>query len=240
MTPLYALIPAAGAGSRLGGDLPKQYRALHGRPMLWHAMSVLADHPRVEGVAVALAVDDGFFDRFDWAAFSGKLRVLRCGGATRAQTVRNALDALGDRVAAQDWVLVHDAARPCLSPALLKKLIEELEDDAVGGLLALPAADTLKRANVERRAIETVSRDAIWQAQTPQMFRYALLAQALRAADAAAITDEAHAVEALGLRPRLIASNSHNLKVTYPEDLVLADLILRSREQASVQAEEKA
>jgi 2-C-methyl-D-erythritol 4-phosphate cytidylyltransferase len=157
------------------------------------------------------------------------LQVLRCGGATRAETVLNGLQAMASVCAPDDWVLVHDAARPCLSDEVLGKLINEVADDPVGGLLAVPVADTLKRAAADAasgaRAEATVPRAGLWQAQTPQMFRHGKLVEALRAAGSD-ITDDASAIEQLGLQPRLVESDSRNLKVTYPQDRELASLIL--------------
>jgi 2-C-methyl-D-erythritol 4-phosphate cytidylyltransferase len=155
--------------------------------------------------------------------------VLRCGGATRAETVLNGLEAMAEFCAADDWVLVHDAARPCLPGETLGKLLDEVADDPVGGLLAVPVADTLKRAAADAtsgaRAEATVPRAGLWQAQTPQMFRHGKLVEALRAAGSD-LTDEASAIEQLGLQPKLVESDSRNLKVTYPQDLALASLIL--------------
>jgi len=230
MARYYALIPAAGEGSRVGGDLPKQYLELAGRPLLYHAVRRLAAHPLLEQVFVVLAPGDERFARVDWSAFAGKLEPLYCGGATRAASVFNGLLAANDAIGATDWVLVHDAARPCLDRPDLDRLIGELGEDATGGLLALPVADTLKRADGEARVLHTESRENLWQAQTPQMFRYRLLVEALRASDPAAITDEAGAVENFGLRPKLVMGDARNLKVTYPQDLELAELILKSQD----------
>jgi 2-C-methyl-D-erythritol 4-phosphate cytidylyltransferase len=230
MARYYALIPAAGEGSRVGGDLPKQYLELAGRPLLYHAVRRLAAHPLLEQVFVVLAPGDERFARVDWSAFAGKLEPLYCGGATRAASVFNGLLAANDAIGATDWVLVHDAARPCLDRPDLDRLIGELGEDATGGLLALPVADTLKRADGEARVLHTESRENLWQAQTPQMFRYRLLVEALRASDPAVITDEAGAVENFGLRPKLVMGDARNLKVTYPQDLELAELILKSQD----------
>ena len=229
MARYYGLIPAAGEGARMGGDLPKQYLELAGRPLLYHAVRRLAAHPQIEQVFVVLTPGDERFARADWSAFAGKLEPLYCGGATRAASVFNGLLAANDAIGATDWVLVHDAARPCLGRSELDRLIVELGDDATGGLLALPVADTLKRANREKRVMHTEPRENLWQAQTPQMFRYRLLVEALRASDPAVITDEAGAVENFGLRPKLVMGDARNLKVTYPQDLALAELILKSQ-----------
>lgn len=216
----FALLPAAGVGARMGADTPKQYLPIHGRPMLWHALQVFERHPRITRIHVVLSPEDGWWAGYDWSEF-GKLNVLRCGGATRAQSVLNGLLALKDELAADDWVLVHDAARPCLKAALLDRLLDTLVDDPIGGILAVPLSDTLKRAGTDGRIAETVSRAGIWGAQTPQMFRHGLLLQALEGAGPE-VTDEASAVEAMGLTPRLVESDRSNLKVTFPDDLEVA------------------
>jgi 2-C-methyl-D-erythritol 4-phosphate cytidylyltransferase len=229
MPKFIALIPAAGGGSRLGSGRPKQYLELAGHPLLFHAVRRLALHPLVEQVFVVLARGDAHFSSFDWRAFAGKLTPLYCGGETRAASVFNGLLAADDAIEASDWVLVHDAARPCLGTAELDRLLERLSEDETGGLLAIPVVDTLKRADREERAGGTVSREDLWQAQTPQMFRYRLLVEALRASRDLTPTDEAGAIEALGLKPRLIMGSIRNIKVTYPEDLALAELILKTQ-----------
>jgi 2-C-methyl-D-erythritol 4-phosphate cytidylyltransferase len=225
----HALIPAAGSGARLGAGLPKQYLQIAGRPLLHHALRVLARHPRVEQVFVVLAQGDGRFQQFDWSEFGARIKPLYCGGETRAASVFNGLLAARDVIAAADWVLVHDAARPCLGREEIDRLFGELDEDDTGGLLAVPAADTLKRANRELRVAATEPRENLWLAQTPQMFRYRLLIEALRAADPAVVTDEARAIEGMGLKPRLVMGDTRNIKVTFAEDLALAELILLSR-----------
>jgi 2-C-methyl-D-erythritol 4-phosphate cytidylyltransferase len=229
----HALIPAAGSGARLGAGLPKQYLEIGGRPLLHHALRVLARHPRIEQVFVVLAQGDERFKRFDWSEFGARLKPLYCGGETRAASVFNGLLAARDVIAAADWVLVHDAARPCLGRDEIDRLFGELEEDETGGLLAVPATDTLKRANRESRVVATEPRENLWLAQTPQMFRYRLLIEALRAADPAIVTDEARAIEGMGLKPRLVMGDTRNIKVTFAEDLALAELILNGRKTAT-------
>ena len=225
----YALIPAAGSGSRMGGSIEKQYMPLNSVPMIAHAMMVLARESRLAKIFIVLSPTDKRWNNYAWQGWEERIEVLRCGGATRAETVLNGLDAIAKVCAADDWVLVHDAARPCLPDELLGKLINEVADDPVGGLLAVPVADTLKRAAADTasgaRAEATVPRVGLWQAQTPQMFRHGKLVEALRAAGSD-MTDEASAIEQLGLQPRLVESDNRNLKVTYPQDLELAGLIL--------------
>jgi 2-C-methyl-D-erythritol 4-phosphate cytidylyltransferase len=224
-----ALIPAAGTGSRLTDDRPKQHLPLAGRPLLAWSVEALLSHPKIDFLYVVLAAADRWFDRFDWTAFGTRLRPLRLGGETRAQTVCNGLNAIGQDIDAQDWVLVHDAARPCLTTVLLDRLIDSVSGDEVGGLLAIRVADTLKRGDDGARVVATEPRVSLWQAQTPQMFRCALLQRALAAADLERITDESSAVERLGLKPLLVESSAENIKVTFPEDIRLAEAILKSR-----------
>ncbi|HEV8258925.1 MAG TPA: 2-C-methyl-D-erythritol 4-phosphate cytidylyltransferase [Casimicrobiaceae bacterium] len=225
----FALIAAAGTGMRFGGGVPKQYVPLAGLPLLRRSIDALNDAVVLESVFVVLAPDDKLYDER-----VGKVRgveALYCGGSTRAESVKNGLAAMGRRAEAEDWVLVHDAVRPCVDVATLNRLLHELEDEPVGGLLAVPLADALKRAETGAglRAMSTEARDGLWCAQTPQMFRFAILQHAFRNADLARITDEAQAVEALGVRPRLVQGSPLNIKVTYPEDVALAEAILEQR-----------
>ena len=229
----YALIPAAGSGSRMGTAQPKQYVQIADRPLLYYALRALALHPAIEQVFIVLAQDDDHFKRFDWREFGAKIKPLYCGGETRAVSVFNGLLAARDTIDGSDWVLVHDAARPCLGREELDRLFGEIDADDTGGLLAVPLADTLKRANRDSRVARTEPRDNLWLAQTPQMFRYRLLIEALRAGDPALATDEARAIEGLGLKPRLVMGAASNIKVTFPEDLALAELIIGSRQPSA-------
>lgn len=224
------LIPAAGSGSRMGAELPKQYLPLLGKPMIYHTLSVFCDHPAISRVIVVLSPDDTDWQQYDFSALGDKVEVLRCGGATRAETVLNGLAAIDGQAQADTWILVHDAARPCLTREMLGRLLAELSDDEVGGLLAVPVADTLKRQAQNGRVDHTEPRAGLWRAQTPQMFHYKLLRAALRASGTEAPTDEAQAVELLGYAPKLVMGDGHNLKVTYPEDLVIAELLLNNTE----------
>ena len=226
-----ALVPAAGTGSRIGAPLPKQYLPLAGRPMIAHTLAALCAVDAIEKVFVVLSVDDPEWGRHDWSGLGPKLVPLFCGGATRAASVLGGLRAIAGELEQGDWVLVHDAARPCIAPWDVQRLIDELEGDEVGGLLALPVADTLKRADGHGRALETVSRERLWQAQTPQMFRHVMLRRALEGATD--VTDEAGAIEAAGLHPKLVQGDASNLKVTWPVDLYLAEHILESRREAA-------
>lgn len=226
-----ALIPAAGSGSRMLAELPKQYALLAGRPLLQHAVFTLCAHPRISQVFVVLSPGDRRFATCDWSACGEKLVPLYCGGDARAASVFNGLLAANDAIDGADWVLVHDAARPCLRAADIDRLIGAVGDGDAGGLLAVPVADTLKRAGAGGEVLQTVPRDRLWQAQTPQMFRYRALIEALRRSDIGAVTDESSAVEQTGARPLLVAGSLTNLKVTYPEDLALAELILGRQER---------
>lgn len=231
MSKLFALIPAAGSGSRMGAAQPKQYLPLAGKPVLYHALRNLCRHTAIERVFVVLAQGDASFGQQDWAPFATRLMPLYCGGDTRAASVFNGLLAARDEIGADDWVLVHDAVRPCLALEILERLMVTLRDEPTGGLLALPVVDTLKRGDADGYVMQTEAREHLWQAQTPQMFRYRLLLEALRAIDPAAATDEARAIEQLGLRPKLVMGDSRNLKVTYPQDMALAETLLRSMER---------
>ena len=223
----YAIVPAAGSGSRFGGETPKQYQMLAGRPLIYYSLAALCRCQRIDRVWVILSPDDRWWQQHDWTSLGHKLETAFCGGTSRSESVANGLRAAATAAHDDDWVLVHDAARPCLAQANLNALCDQLADDAVGGLLAVPLADTLKRADDEQRVARTESRDGLWQAQTPQMFRYGLLVRVLR--ENATGTDEASAVEAAGFKPRLIAGDASNLKVTYVADLRLAELILQGR-----------
>jgi 2-C-methyl-D-erythritol 4-phosphate cytidylyltransferase len=216
----WAVIPAAGVGARMAADRPKQYLSLGGRTILEHSIDCFLRHPQLKGVIVSLAADDPFWPELPSARNELIQRVA--GGRERADSVLNALLHLHAQGADEsDWVLVHDAARPNLSRADLDKLLAELADDSVGGLLAVPARDTLKRADAAGRVQHTVDRSTIWQAFTPQMFRLGTLHRALADSLVAgvAITDEASAIEWAGFAPKLVEGRADNLKVTRPEDL---------------------
>ena len=227
---MFALVPAAGGGARFGGALPKQYALLAGVPVLARTLERLATAIAPAATFVAIAADDLHFERM--AGRPADVVALRCGGATRAATVRNALAALAGRCADDDWILVHDAARPCVPRDALARLAHHLRDEPVGGLLAVPVADTVKRSDGDvdaPRVAATVPRGGLWLAQTPQAFLYGVLTRAVAAETADACTDEAQAVEALGLAPRLVRGSPANLKITYPEDLAEAAAILAAQ-----------
>lgn len=230
---LFALIPCAGTGSRAGAPMPKQYQTVGGRPMLSYTLAAFDACSEFSQTLVVLAPDDSHFDARRFAGL--RFAVKRCGGATRQASVYNGLNALVEFGAKDhDWVLVHDAARPGITPEMIRQLVGELKDDAVGGILALPVADTLKRieaegdAHAEGRIARTESRNGLWQAQTPQMFRLGMLRDAIQRArqDGHDLTDEASAIEWLGHAPRLVQGSLRNFKVTYPEDFALAGAML--------------
>ena len=224
MALFHLIIPAAGAGSRMGDVLPKQYLRLAGKPMIAHTIQVFFNHPRIASIHLALNPADEFWRSLTLESAS-KLKLHYTGGESRAATVLNTLNAID--VAVDDWVLVHDAARPGLTHQMLDRLLSELEHDPVGGLLALPLADTLKQSDAFNHVAKTIPRAQLWQAQTPQMFRYGLLKQALTSYNGQS-TYEAEAVEALGLQPKLVQGELRNLKVTYPQDLALLEALLLS------------
>jgi 2-C-methyl-D-erythritol 4-phosphate cytidylyltransferase len=223
----FGLIPAAGAGERMGMTTPKQYLKLLGRTMLYHSVNALLANARIDTVFVVLAPADQEFRQHPWGEFGDRVAPLYCGGATRHDSVLNGLVAASSTVEPDDWILVHDAARPCLGQHELQRMLDTLATDEVGGILGVPVADTLKRADSAGRIETTEAREQLWQAQTPQMFRHGLLLEAL--GRTAKLTDEAGAVEALGLKPKLVQGSATNLKVTFAEDLQLAQTILTSR-----------
>lgn len=218
----FALVPAAGVGARMGSTIPKQYAEIAGKPLLHHVMETFSATPEIEHCYVVVSPEDTYI-----AALPAVPRttVLFCGGATRQASVTNGLEAMAAEVRKDDWVLVHDAARPGLTVALIVRLISAVSDDAVGGLLAMPVSDTIKRSDGRSRARETVPREDLWAAQTPQMFRHASLLDALKRA--AHVTDEASAFEALGLQPKLVEGSPRNLKITRPEDMLLAERYMK-------------
>lgn len=230
----WAVIPAAGAGRRFGGPVPKQYLELGEHRVIDHSIDSFAGHAAVSGCMVALSPEDDWWQETRYAGHPFVQRVA--GGAERSDSVASALVALSERAAAEDWVLVHDAARPCLTVSDLDRLIEALEDESVGALLAVPVHDTVKAAaeSSPARVEQTLPRHQLWRAFTPQAFRLGQLQQALHHCQSAgiAITDDASAIEQLGLQPRLVAGRSDNIKITRPEDLPLARFFLdQQREQ---------
>ena len=229
MASVWAVVPAAGRGTRFGGEVPKQYLQVGGRPLLAYTLDALLAHPAVAGVVVALAADDPWWP--GWSDHAGK-PVLTCtGGASRAASVLAAMAALPESVRADDFVLVHDAARPNLAPADLDRLLEQGRADPVGAILAAPVRDTLKRAGDDGGIDRTEPRERLWRALTPQLFRRLQLSRALQAAAYAGVevTDEAMALERQGALPLLVEGREDNFKVTTPADLARFEFELSRR-----------
>lgn len=219
---IIAIVPAAGTGTRLGDALPKQYLDVNGVPLIRHALDALARVVRISRIIVVLSPDDRHWTNL--MPELPKVTTVRVGGATRGESVLNGMQAVAAGLAADCWVMVHDAARPCIRSELIEQFIDELENDRVGGLLALPLADTIKLGGDNLRVERTLPREAIWRAQTPQMFRFEMLRAGLLKTPSA--TDEAQAIELLGHQPKLVMGDSANLKVTYAPDLKLARMLL--------------
>lgn len=223
----WGLIPCAGTGTRAGAGVPKQYRQVAGLALVLHTLEAFARVEAIDATLVALAPDDSVFETL--APSVPACQLAYCGADSRAGTVGNGLAALLAQGASEhDWVLVHDAARCLITPELIQKLIDACRDDDVGGLLAQPLPDTLKAGDNEDRVAATLPRTDKWLAQTPQMFRIGALRNALMVAGSA-VTDESSAMEAVGLRPRLVVGSAKNFKVTFPEDFDLAEAVLLSR-----------
>lgn len=227
----WVVIPAAGVGKRMQADRPKQYLPLHGKTVIEHTLSRFLEHPKVSGVIVAISEGDPYWSELNLV--HPKL-MTAAGGEERCHSVLNALAVLQQSAAANDWVLVHDAARPCLRQDDIDTLLERLKEHPVGGLLGLPVADTMKRTSAEDSVVETVSREHLWRALTPQMFRLAELTQALDDAlkNNQLVTDDASAMELAGKSPLMIEGHGDNIKITRPQDLALAELYLAQQEQA--------
>jgi len=223
----FALIPAAGVGARMGSSSPKQYVSIAGKPMLLHVLDTFAASSVIDHTFVVVSAEDNHIKQIMGEAphLAERVTIIYNGGATRHASVLKGLRVLSDHAQADDWILVHDAARPGLTGDMIARLIEEVGDDSVGGLLALQVVDTLKRGGTDRRAQATVPRSGLWAAQTPQMFRYAMLRKALEQVDD--VTDESSAIEALGLQPKLVEGSMRNIKVTTPEDVPLVELYLK-------------
>ncbi|MDO8705509.1 MAG: 2-C-methyl-D-erythritol 4-phosphate cytidylyltransferase [Sulfuricaulis sp.] len=233
---IWALVPAGGQGQRMQAAVPKQYLPLLGRPVILHTLERLCSHPRIRGVMVGVSGQDRH-----WQALVPMLAQLPKflekypGGETRAHTVLNGLKALAKHAKPEDWVLVHDAVRPCVRHEDIDKLIVAVSDGQEGGLLAFPVSDTVKRVDKKGHVIETVSREGLWRAATPQMFRIKSLTQALEKVmkQGSEITDEASAIEAAGGHPRVVACNGDNIKITLPEDFALAELYLKQQQESA-------
>jgi 2-C-methyl-D-erythritol 4-phosphate cytidylyltransferase len=225
----WAVVPAAGVGKRMHADRPKQYMQIDGRPLIEHAISRLLADPHIEGIVVAISKEDEYWP--DLKLCLDKPLWVAEGGVERCHSVLNALQELATHASDDDWVLVHDAARPCVRPDDIANLIKQLADDAVGGLLAVPVRDTMKRTGSSRHVITTEAREGLWHALTPQMFRFGKLRHALEQVieDEALVTDESSAMELAGNEPLLVEGHADNIKVTRPEDLALATFYLQQQ-----------
>lgn len=227
----WAVVPAAGVGRRMGCTIPKQYLEVQGQPVLEHALGRLLSHPRISAVYVALSPHDVWWPKTRFADHPNVHALI--GGEERCHSVLRALETLMERAAADDWVLVHDAARPCLRAADIDRLIDTVVDHPVGGLLGMPVRDTMKRTDVEGRIESTIAREGLWHAFTPQMFRLGSLHQALTEAleQGALVTDEAAAMELAGWRPQMVEGHPDNIKITRGADLALAGFYLAQQER---------
>lgn len=229
----WVVVPAAGVGRRMGSAIPKQYLELNGRKVIDHTIERMLLHPSIDGLYLALSEEDSWWDRTEFAGHPDLVRVP--GGTERCHSVFNALDMLKERASRDDWVLVHDAARPCIRRSDVDHLVNMLRSHDVGGLLGMPVHDTMKRTDAADRILETVERRHLWHAFTPQMFRLGVLLDALRGALDAGflVTDEASAVEWAGHRPIMVEGRPDNIKITRPEDLPLAAYFLGRQAQES-------
>ena len=228
----WAVIPAAGIGRRVGGEVPKQYLSVRGRAVIEHSLARILRHPAVDGVVVATRPDDPWWPRLGLAANERVARVT--GGDERYLSVLRGLESLDGVASREDWVLVHDAVRPCVRADDIDRLIEAAAGGGSGAVLGVPARDALKRADGEGRVVSTLGRERLWHALTPQVFRFRELADALRAAEErgeARIGDESQAMEARGIFPKMVKGHADNIKITWPEDLELAELFLAAQEE---------
>lgn len=228
----WAVVPAAGVGARMGAASPKQYLPLRGKTVLEHTLARILGHPRIAATVLVIAAADGRWSRLA-PGFAEQALIVAHGGAERCHSVLNGLRALAGHAAPQDWVLVHDAARPCVRREDIDRLVEQLHEHPLGGLLGIPVADTMKRTDGQGNVIATVHREGLWRALTPQMFRYEMLSRALREAldRGMVLTDEAAAMESAGYSPRMVEGHADNIKITRPQDLALADMYLQQQEQ---------
>lgn len=227
----WAVIPAAGVGTRMGMSTPKQYLPLLGKTVLEHTLGRLSSHPRIAGVVVVIAPGDTY-----WQSISPRLApIIAEGGIERYHSVLNGLHKLAEIAQPHDWVLVHDAARPCIRHADIDSLIDSVADHPVGGLLGVPVSDTVKRTDNVGNVVDTVDRHGLWRAMTPQMFRLEVLTHALHYAVTQhfPVTDEAAAMELCGFSPRMINGHADNIKITHPQDLALAELYIKQQEDES-------
>ncbi|HSI46565.1 MAG TPA: 2-C-methyl-D-erythritol 4-phosphate cytidylyltransferase [Methylophilus sp.] len=227
MAKYHVLIPSAGHGARMQSDTPKQYLVLNDKPLLQHAVDVFEAMPEIASITIVIADKDPYW-KPALLSECHKTRVVSVGGETRAASVLNGLRSIAASVNTDDWILVHDAARPGIDQAMINRLIDAISDDDVGAILALPLADTLKRADTKFLISETIPREKLWQAQTPQMFRHGELLQALSTHLQRHPTDEAQAMEWIGHQPKLVLGDLKNMKITYPQDLTVVAALMQA------------
>lgn len=227
---VWAVVPAAGIGSRMQADRPKQYLLLDNHPVIFHTLQRLVSHPLIEGIVIALSANDPYWPSLNVPSHWPIHTTL--GGDERADSVNNALALLKSLTAEDPWVLVHDAARPCIRHSDIDNMLQELGNDPIGGILGVPLSETVKRVNTDNTIEATVDRTGLWRASTPQMFRLKALTEALTQAKQCNIniTDEASAMEFMGLAPKMVAGHADNIKITLPQDLALAALFLQQQE----------
>jgi len=225
MENIHLIIPAAGESSRMGSTTPKQFSNFHGKTILEYVESIFSKLATIKTITIALNKKQKYIESLN-CQFSNKTTLIDCGGSNRSETVLNALSIIGEDIQKKDWIMVHDAARVGITESLVNNFIREIVDDEVGGILAIPALDTVKRVDKKQQIIRTEKRDEIWLAQTPQMFRFDLLNKALTSFKGHP-TDESEAIEAFGLSPKIVKGNLVNFKITYPDDLMRIEKLIQ-------------
>ena len=225
MENIHLIIPAAGESSRMGSTTPKQFSNFRGKTILEYVESIFSKLARIKTITIALNKKQKYIESLN-CQFSNKTTLIDCGGSNRSETVLNALSIIGEDIQKKDWIMVHDAARVGITESLVNNFIREIVDDKVGGILAIPALDTVKRVDKKQQIIRTEKRDEIWLAQTPQMFRFDLLNKALTSFKGNP-TDESEAIEAFGLSPKIVKGNLVNFKITYPDDLMRIEKLIQ-------------
>ena len=225
MENIHLIIPAAGESSRMGSTTPKQFSNFHGKTILEYVESIFSKLTAIKTITIALNKKQKYIESLN-CQFSNKTTLINCGGSNRSETVLNALSIIGEDIQKKDWIMVHDAARVGITESLVNNFIREIVDDEVGGILAIPALDTVKRVDKKQQIIRTEKRDEIWLAQTPQMFRFDLLNKALTSFKGNP-TDESEAIEAFGLSPKIVKGNLVNFKITYPDDLMRIEKLIQ-------------
>lgn len=225
MENIHLIIPAAGESSRMGSTTPKQFSNFHGKTILEYVESIFSKLAAIKTITIALNKKQKYIESLN-CQFSNKTTLIDCGGSNRSETVLNALSIIGEDIQKKDWIMVHDAARVGITESLVNNFIREIVDDKVGGILAIPALDTVKRVDKKQQIIRTEKRDEIWLAQTPQMFRFDLLNKALKSFKGNP-TDESEAIEAFGLSPKIVKGNLVNFKITYPDDLMRVEKLIQ-------------